>query len=191
MNLLRLFKKKPLFLADPNRIVEAFSIGGKKYYMYSDTANTPAGRSMQALVIYEEFNQRCTREYLLDHVRAYEVLFSDPKKINIQALVIINQNLKERLNLALFPDHIYKLASVIFFDETESPYTYDYTYNDKKIEEWKRHGGTLDFFMQTPLKDLIPSLKLPGTHVEVFSQVAQKIDALHQKDLRDILSNKG
>jgi hypothetical protein len=132
---------------------------------------------------------RCTREYLLSHVRATEVILnSNPVKLT--ALAQINQNLKERLNLALFPDHVYKLASVIFFDETESPYSYDYKYNNQKIEKWKASGGTLDFFMTTPLKDLIPSLKLPESNAKMFFQVAEQIDSLHQEDLRDIISSK-
>lgn len=189
---MRLFKKKakPIFLADIHGIIEAFKMDGKTYYQYEDTVHTPAGRAMQALIFYEEFNQRCTREYLQAHTKAMRILLSDPKAINIMEISRLNINLEERLNLALLPDHIYKLASVVFFDETESPYTYSQKYNEKKIEEWKRHGGTLDFFQQTQLKDLIPVLKSPALLVETFSEMAEKIDKLHQEDLQAIVSSK-
>lgn len=175
-------------LEGQHRVVEAFKLNGITYYMFDDSFKVPSGRGLCALTIYEEFEQRCTKEYLKTHCRAVEVILSDPKKININALAIINRNLKERLDLAVFPDHIYKLASVIFFDDTESPYSYDFSYNNKKIEKWKASGGTLDFFMQTPLKDLIPSLKLAGLNAQTYFQVASEVDKLHHQDLQEILS---
>lgn len=184
------FKRKlrSYILNDQFKVVEAFGLEGVTYYMFDDQFKLPAGRGLCALTIYEEFNMRCTREYLELHCRAMESLLSDPKKINIQAIAVINKNLQERLNLAMFPDHIYKLASVVFFDETESPYNYDYKYNAKKIEKWKAAGGTLDFFLKTPLKDLIPSLKLPEQNAGPYLQVAEQIDLLHQQDLQEVFS---
>lgn len=172
------------------KVVEAFSLNGKKYFMYEDSTKVPAGRGLCALTIYEEFNMRCTREYLQSHARAMEILLSDPKKINIQAIAVINKNLSERLNMAVFPDHVYKLASVIFFDEDESPYNYDYQYNNKKIEEWKATGGSLDFFLKTPLRDLMPALQLPEGNAGTFFQVSEMVDNLHHTDLQEILSSK-
>lgn len=186
------FKKKvkSYMLADQYKIVEAFRFEGVSYFMFDDQYKLPAGRGLCALTIYEEFNMRATREYLELHCRAVEKILSDPKKINIQAIAIINKNLQERLQLALFPEHIYKLASVVFFDKTESPYNYDYAYNKKKIEKWKASGGMLDFFFKTPLKDLIPSLKLPEENADQYFQVAEQVDQLHQRDLQEILSKK-
>lgn len=181
-------KIKSYLLEGQYRVVEAFKLNGVTYYHFDDQFKLPSGRGLCALTIYEEFNMRATREYLELHCRAVEKILSDPKKINIQAIAIINKNLQERLQLALFPDHIYKLASVVFFDKTESPYNYDYGYNAKKIERWKAAGGTLDFFLKTPLKDLIPSLKLPETNVERYFQVANEVDRMHQQELQEILS---
>jgi len=177
-------------LENQYKITEAFRLDGVTYYMFDDQFKLPTGRGLCALTIYEEFNMRCTREYLELHTRAMEKLLSDPKKINIQAIAIINKNLGERLNLAMFPDHIYKLASVVFFDKDESPYNYVYQYNAMKIEKWKAPGGTLDFFLKTPLKDLIPSLKLPEENVQDYFQVATQIDQMHQQDLQEVFSKK-
>ena len=186
-----LFRKKfkSYKLDEKYRVVEAFRLDGQKYFMFDNSFDTPSGRGLIALTIFEEFNMRCTREYLELHTKAMEKLLSDPKKINIQAIAMINQNLKERLNMALFPDHIYKLASVVFFDETESPYSYDYKYNQKKIDKWKASGGTLDFFMKTPLKELIPSMRLQGHNAETYFHVAEETDNLHHTDLQEVLSS--
>ncbi len=90
---------------------------------------------------------RCTREYLDKHIRATElVLQCKGGKPDLPTLVQLNTNLKERLNLAPFPDYIYKLASVIFFDATEVPYSYDFKYNEGKIARWKKDPEMLDFF---------------------------------------------
>jgi hypothetical protein len=184
-------KVKSFMIDNQYKITEAFRLDGVTYYQFDDQFKLPTGRGLCALTIYEEFNMRCTREYLELHTRAMEKLFSDPKKINIQAMVIINKNLQERLNLAMFPDHIYKLASVVFFDKTESYYNYDYAYNQKKIEKWKAAGGTLDFFLKTPLRDLIPSLKLPEENAQDYFQVATQVDQMHQQDLQEVLSKNG
>lgn len=185
------FKKKPKFLKfDEQRASEAFSFQGVTYFQFDDAFKMPAGRGLQALTIYEEFGMRVTAEYLDLHIRAMEKILSDPSRINIQAIAIINHNLKERRNLAMFPDHVYKLASVMFFDETESPYNYDPFYNQKKIEKWRQAEGTLDFFLKGPLNNLIPYMDMPADRVQMFFQTAEQIDQLHRSDLRDILSSK-
>lgn len=176
-------------LSDQYKVVEAFKFAGITYYMFDDQFKLPTGRGLCALTIYEEFNMRTTREYLEAHVRATEIILNT-NPIKLTTLAQINQNLKERLSLALFPDHVYKLASVVFFDETESPWNYDHIYNKSKIEKWKAAGGMLDFFLKTPLKDLIPSLKLPEQNVEHYFQTAQAVDDLHQGDLQEVLSKK-
>lgn len=188
---MRLFRRKvkSYMLEQQYKVVEAFTLNGETYYMFDDTYKVPTGRGLSALTIYEEFAMRCDRDYLIAHQRATEKLLSgESGKINLNTLSIINQNLKERLNLAVLPDHVYKLASVIFFDKSESPYSYDYAYNAKKIEKWKAAGGTLDFFLKTPLRDLIPSLKLPDENADQYFQVAQQVDELHRADLQEVLS---
>lgn len=184
------FKRKlKSFMVDQQyKVIEAFRLGGKTYYMFDDQYKIPTGRGLCALTIYEEFNMRTTREYLEAHTRAMEILLSDPKKISIQTIAILNKNLQERLNLAIFPDHVYKLASVVFFTKDEPYLNYDYAYNAKKIAKWKAAGGTLDFFLKTPLKDLMPSLKLPEHNADSYFQVASQIDKLHQDEVQAVLS---
>lgn len=189
---MRLFRHKlKSYLSDEKfKVVEAFKLNGKKYFMYEDSTKAPTGRQLAALAIYEEFNMRMDKDYALAHVRAMEVLLnSNPIKLTVIAQ--INQNMKERLGLAILPEHVYKLASVIFFDESESPYSYDYGYNNKKIEEWKANGGTLAFFLKTPLKDLIPSLQLPEESAATYFQVSEMIANLHLTDLQEVLSSEG
>ena len=185
----RLFLRKPRFKVFNNEMaVEAFRHNGKVYYHFQDSFKIPAGRTLCALAIYEELRMRCSREYLEKHVKATEIILSDPKKINIQTIALMNANLKERLNLVPFPDHIYKLASVTFFDDTENPASYDFSYNKKKIEEWKKDPDLLDFFLQTQFSDLIPFSNIQGANAQTYFQVAEQIDQIHQSNLQEVLS---
>lgn len=170
------------------KVIEAFQLGGTTYYMFDQTAEVPTGRMLAALAVYNEMEMKVDKEYLELHTKAMEKLLSDPKKINVMYIAQLNLNLKERLELMPLPDFVYKLASVIFFDETESPYSWSYEYNKKKIEEWKASGDTLDFFLSRLSSELIPSLRPAAGNTKMFSQVAEQIAAIHQTDLTKILS---
>jgi hypothetical protein len=186
----RLFKRKlKSYLLDKKyRVIEAFKVNGKTYFMFDDTFEVPAGRMYATLAFVDEMNMRVDREYLDAHTRAMEKILSDPKKISIQIIAQLNINLRERLELMPLPDAIYKLASVIFFDESESPYSYDFAYGQKKIQEWKKSGETLDFFLSRLSTELIPSLQPARGNVKMFSQVTEKIDAIHRGHLTKVLS---
>jgi hypothetical protein len=176
----KIFKHKVKFKNLPTGecAVEAFRHNGKTYYHFKD--KMPAGRTLCALAIYEELRMRCTREYLDKHIRATEIILSAEKgRIDLGKLALINQNLKERLSLAPYPDHIYKLASVIFFDETESPFAYDFAYNQKKIEEWKKDSELLNFFLTTQFADLMPRLNTSGLDAQTYFMVSQMIERIH------------
>jgi hypothetical protein len=160
----QLFQKKPKALLIDNtfRIVPAFELKGETYYMHEDPLNTATGRGLTAMMFMEELVMRCSANFLQLHVEACDKIFSDPQRINVPMLMRLHSNLKERLELTVaFPEHVYKMASVVFFTKEESPYQYDGKYNEKKIADWKAAPGMYDFFLQTPLKDLMPFLQLP------------------------------
>lgn len=188
-NFFRLFYRKPkFFLVDgKSKCIEAFTLEGTKYYCFEDPFNMPSGRAFTALAYYEEFRMRCTREYLLLHCKAVDTILANPKKINLTTIFEIHRNLKERIELVPIPDHIYKLASVVFFDETESPFSYDFAYGNKKIEKWKQNPNILDFFLSTPLTDLIPSLKSESTALKTFSPIVEALTEMHLSKLHEIV----
>lgn len=187
-----LFRKpfRSYLLENKYRVVPAFELGGVKYFMFSNQDEVPAGRQMSALAIYTEMEMRCDREFLIAHTNAMEKVLSDPKKINIGTIAQLNHNLKDRLSLMVLPDFVYRLASVTFFDETESPYKYDFVYNDKKIKKWKEDGAGLDFFLQTPLKTLIPSLQSQEDVSDMYLAVAEQVSKIHQDFVTEVLSEK-
>jgi hypothetical protein len=180
-------KLKPYLVDEKYKVVPAFSLAGVDYWMYDSSLEIPTGRFFAAMGVYTEMEMNCSKDYLQAHCRAMEKLLSDPKKISLTYIMQLNVNLKERLELMPMPEYIYKLASVIFFDKTESLYSYDYDYNKLKIEKWKAAGGTLDFFSKTPLKELVPSLTMPEKDTLTYLTVTKMVAETHRRLHTDIL----
>lgn len=175
-------------LENKYKVEPAFELHGIRYFQFANQEEVPTGRQFAALAIYNEMDMRVDREYLELHTKAFDKVLSGAK-IEIKYLIQMNENLKDRMNLMVTPDYIYKLASVVFFDESESPYSYDYEYNEKKIKKWKEDAATLDFFLRTPLKDLVPFLGSQEGVSSIYSQVAEQVGGIHRKLLTDILSD--
>jgi predicted nucleotidyltransferase len=182
------FKREPKFKNYPElRTVFAFSSGGVDYFEFEDSNNLTQGRGYAALNYYKELSMSCTREFLLAHVEAVDKIVRDNKKIDIIEIARLNLQLKERLEMAIDSITPYKLASVIYFDKTEDPYSFDYGYALKKIEKWKKEGVS-SFFLQMPLRNLIPSTLLLEENLENYMKVAREIDLTHYKNILDVTS---
>jgi hypothetical protein len=192
-NILKRIFSKPFrsyLLENKYKVEPAFELGGIRYFQFANQEDVSTGRQFAALAIYNEMDMRVDREYLELHCKAFDKVVNNGKNINVSYLVQMNNNLRDRLELMVTPGFIYKLASVVFFDESESPYNYDYRYNEKKIEKWKSDPATLDFFLQTPLKNLVPFLTAQEGVSNIFSAVAEQVGEIHHKLLTDILSEK-
>lgn len=187
-----LFKRpfKRIRLQDKQKLIKAFVFQGKSYYMFDDIMTMPSIRGLQALDFYEEFNMRCTKDYLLKFTQAAETILSNNKKLDLIKLATLIKHLQERLNMIPVSDHIYKLASVIFFDESENPYTFDREYAKKKIELWKKDPEVLSFFLQTPLRELIPYLDSQGANLVTYSGVVNELNSIHLKEVLGHISPK-
>lgn len=193
MSLLKkIFKRKfkSHLIDEKFRVEPAFEFEGVTYYHFPDQFQVPAGRQMMALGYYEELQQRVDRGYLEKFSKALDNILEDPKKISIKNIALLNEHLKERMKLLPMPDYIFRLGSVIFFDETESIYDYDYEYNQKKIEKWKKGGDVLSFFLQTPLKDLIRTWGFADINSRMYLPILGKIDRIHQENLTALSSEK-
>lgn len=162
-------------------IVEAFTIGNKKYFQFQDVFNAAYLRGLNALKYYDELAMRVNREFLELHVAAVDDVLNTPKKgvIELNTLQTLNNQLKERLKWIDPPEYIWKFASVVFFDESESPYNFDPGYAEKKIEFWKKTAGVKDFFLQQPLIQLIPFLPKHPVSWEVVTETINKLTEAH------------
>ena len=95
----------------------------------------------------------------------------------------LNAQLGERLTFPFEPEIGLKLASVVYFDDTENPYEYDAKYATEKINKWRAGAGVRDFFTREPLTELIPFLKSYEGDIKVYSETIAAINAIHSGDL--------
>jgi len=177
---------KPYLVDEKYKVIPAFSLAGTDYWMYDSAMEVPTGRFFAAMGIYTEMEMNVDKDYLTSHCKAMEKLLSDRNKIQLTYIMQLNVNLKERLELMPMPEYIHKLASVIFFDKSESLYSYDYEYNKLKIEKWKAAGGTLDFFSKTPLKELVPALSMPASDSQTYLRLTSLIKETHRTLLTEL-----
>ena len=101
----------------------------------------------------------------------------------------LNDQLKQRLELPKEPDLMYKLASVVFFDQHENPLVYEFKYGENKIKFWKKNTTLTDFFLQKPLRELIPYLEYAGENLETFSQMTENANQEHLDKILPMLSD--
>lgn len=181
-----IFRPRRFALQQGHQVELAFIVGGIEYFHFPDMLTMGFERALSALTFYEELRMRTTREYLLAHCEAIENILSNPKTINIPQLVILNKNLQDRLQMIIEPEIAYKLASVMYFDKTENPYRYDFAYGQQKIDRWKRETNLVDFFLSTPIKDLIPGLDSFEENLQSYSEVVR---TLNDKTFTTILSH--
>jgi hypothetical protein len=166
-------------------VTPAFISGGIQYYRLNDSMNTFTERACTALKVYEEWNMRCTKEHLQLFISAMENIINNPAEIKLTELVNLINMLKERVNFILpTPDIIWKMASVAYFDDNESPYYYDDKYSKEKINKWKKDKDMSVFFCLKELKELIPYPQLSQVDLEICLAVLEKIS---DNQLTDII----
>jgi len=173
-------------------ITYAFSIGDRDYYRFDDPLNIPYDRALKTLVYYKELDMNCDREFLTAHTAAFDKVLSGTK-ITISDLLklkLMNEQLKQRLELPKETDLMYKLAAVVFFDQRENPTTYEFKYGENKIRFWKKNLGLKDFFLHKPLVELIPYLRFAEENLVQFSQMTQRATKQHLDNLLPMLSEE-
>ena len=184
-----LLKRNPkkIFPNSKYVIEHAFTVGGVGYYKHNDVFSLPYERGMMALSIYEECRMGISREYLELHTKAVENVLK-ASKINVFHINTLNEQLKERMSFIADADLLYKLASVVFFDKNENPNIYEAEYCQKKIEHWKKYKDIVDFFLQTPIKELIPYLTSSEDDLKRSFKVAGAITQQHLANMQAIIS---
>lgn len=193
MNLKSIFSRtKPKFHINPEHHISlAFTeAGGMKCSRFTDEFNIPSERGFAAFHHYECLAQRCDYDYLKTHTEAVLKILSETNVVKVGEAVKMEQQLQERLTMFFPPELIWKLASVLFFDETENPYTYDTVYAETvKIPRWKKNKEIYNFFLLVPFKDLMPRSGVSQDDFRNILKVANLIDQKHWENLLSALSS--
>ncbi|MDB5200574.1 MAG: hypothetical protein JWO92_2537 [Chitinophagaceae bacterium] len=181
------------YFPDSKHIIQySFTLGERHYFRFDDPLNTPYDRALKCLVYYREMDMNCDRDFLKAHCDAIDNMLLKGK-FTIQDLVTIktlNDQLKQRLELPKEPDLLYKMASVVFFDNLENPTIYEFAYGERKIKFWKKNTTLTDFFLSMPLRQLIPYLEHAGENLLTFSEMIKTETKAHLATLSPLLSEE-
>lgn len=190
---MNLFKRKKdikvLFPQTEAVIEEAFEVGGVMYYRFADINNLEYRRGLMAFAVYNELDMRCSRNFLMKHVDAVDTILKS-NEIDIYKIKALNNQLKVRLSMTSDIELMYKLASVVYFDENENPANYDQEYCAKKIEHWKRHTGVADFFLTLPLVELMPFSQTIEGDLDTYSELNRQLNEIHLALIQSANSKK-
>jgi hypothetical protein len=178
-------------LKEGQEVEVAFILDGVQYFQFINDTNMPYERAMAASDIYLEFENRVDRTYLKALFASCLELLNKGKLIEAASSIMKAQ---ERLNHITYIDGLYRLASVKYFDKNENVYKYDYEYNEKKIEAWKKHNIE-SFFLRIPIKDLMPSFDILQENLARIGELEVEVLLNHLKSFSRNLSenekNKG
>jgi hypothetical protein len=163
---------------DLRDVVEyAFTCGNVDYYQFKQDLEIPAGRYTWIDAYMREHEMRMSLDVLRGYIGAIrEQISGEMGQINLSNVSVLLYKMETRTNLAFSPETIKRLASVIYFDITESLKSYDQDYGNLKIKQWEQHKF-LDFFLCRPLKELLglhdTSLESLQNYITLSQQILQ------------------
>jgi len=150
----------------------AFEVGGKKYYRFSKDYKCPTGRFKYIDAFLYEAELRMNLKMLNAYCdKMLKELDGAAGQVRISELIKVVWAIQSRCKLAFSPETIERLASVVYFDETEDLSDYNEEHGNKKIALWKKHDF-IGFFLTTPIIEL---LNLKGFSEESFRIYLQEI----------------
>ncbi|GEO08754.1 hypothetical protein [Segetibacter aerophilus] len=185
MNFIKRLLRRSNFPKHKHETKLAFTVAGRDFFQFADFNNMPALRGLKTTVFFEETKMKTTLEFLKLHTEAIDSVLNR-SKIDIFAIKQLNDQLKQRLEMALDTELLYKIASIVFFDSNEDIRDYDFAYNLKKVEFWKKHKGA-DFFLLMPLQQLMPILGSISSSLPQYSEVVESLNQIHLDSMLRLL----
>jgi hypothetical protein len=181
----RIRGRKNAFPNTKHVIRYAFTSGDVDYFMMDDLFNIPWQRGMEAIYAYEELQMRCNKEYLVAHTGLVDEILTGTRigMGEIMRIKAINDQLRQRLDWIVVPDMAYRLASIIFFDASESPERYELKYGLEKVKLWKQNSDVQSFFLQQPVRTLMPFLDGFEGNFQSYSDLIEKVNKDHLTNL--------
>lgn len=174
------------FLVQPECVTEfCFEAKNGRNFKFVDEKNIPAFRAMAAMDIYTMVEEKVDTNY---HKLAYKSIFDAANKGNLIKVGQVAENALQRMNHITNIDLLYRLASVLYFDEHENPYEYNIEYAEKKIALW-REEDLGSFFCRTPLKEYLPSFAGYTMSLETYTDHERKELLQHLTSHLSLLSN--
>ena len=165
-----------------NMIEKAFVADKIQYYCFKQDSEGRYGRYIVMQAFLQEYYLRVSLDTLKANIAQLEKWLNPPvnKEGNTflfegigKALELLDI-MKQRAEIAFEPETVYRLASCLYFDDTEILSGYDKEHNDKKIMRWKEANVT-DFFFHWLFKELTRLTITSKTDLENFLRQAPEL----------------
>lgn len=147
----------------------------RKYYRVKDDYRLPTGRYKWVDAFLYESELRMDLNTMNKYLDEMEKNLDGGKgAINLSKAFQVIWAMRSRTKLMFEPATIKRLASVVYFDETEDLSDYDQEYCEAKVKFWEKHG-CYDFFLTRPIVEL---LNLKGISVEslkIYMKEAEQV----------------
>ena len=154
-------------------------------YSMREIANTYCERGLQCMSVWEEWNMRCTKEYLQLWLINFDKAVDNGQAVKLTEIINLRNDIKQRIEFIVpTSDIIWRLASYMFFDKTENPYVCDEAYSKEKIKRW-RGDGKADAFFFNQLKNWMP---LPDISTEDLASCLAVVNMIGREKLTEMLS---
>lgn len=151
----------------------AFECKGKEYFRMAHEFRLPSGRYKFLDAYLTEHELRMTPKMFNDYLdRIENNLNGKGGVIKLNEIAVTIYNMRTHANLLFVPDTIKKLASVIYFDESEDLRDYDPEYGKKKIADWET-DETYAFFLTRPIVELLNLEGISVTSLQTYIQMSQ------------------
>jgi hypothetical protein len=154
----------------------AFECNGVKYYRYKKDYDISVGRFKFIDAFLYEVEIRMDLRTLTSYIETIEKHIDGAKgTINLgKAWQIIHAMKTRTKDLGWSPETVKRLASVIFFDDTEDLTTYDMEYGKKKIEFWEK-SDKYAFFLTMPISELLGLTNTSEIALRTYIQQAEAV----------------
>lgn len=158
----------------------AFKYQSTQYYRFKKDLDVPYGRYKWVSTFLAEVELRMdlpTLQAYIDHIK--KNISGEKGKINLGEVAVTIAKMETRMALHFDVETAKKLASVIYFDETEDITTYDREKGREKIEAWGKDLKVMDFFLTKPMRELLGLNDISETSLsDYISQQVEIIKAL-------------
>lgn len=155
----------------------AFIAGGIHFYRFKEEYKHPVGRYKYVYKFLREHELAMSRETLSEYIKQLKTQLNGGSKgqnINIGEAWRILHNMDTRVALPFDPDNIKRLASAVYFTDTEDLSTYDSKEGAEKIKIWD-DNKCHDFFLTRPIGELLHLNSGSIIYLEEYLSQAQVI----------------
>lgn len=140
---------------------------GYSYYRMVNEQRIPALRAMAAKDVWQELEHRIPRQVLEGY---FQSIMDLTNKGQLAQIAVLTEAMQERSSYITHVGLLYKLATVLYFDQTENPLDYDPVYAYEKMKRWQESRSVDAFFLETPMIEFLPFSDLSSIDLNAYTK---------------------